>query len=300
MPSLNVNVPSWQPDLSRRADAQSSGNDVGWRLHDQDPSALGVGLPANLQLLLQPALLFVVSATIFVVLKSTDFLAVDGGLRPLEIYHNQTFFLSGNEHLLYPLDVYLWSRLLQCFGFAARTPIEFLAITQAMNAFAAAGCVTIMFIWCRRITSQRFVPFAISIAYGSSRAFLAHATNAAEPMVGLFWSFLAAMLVAASLSREKRLLCFAGGVILALSMATYMSMVLIGPSLCLLIWKWPPSPVQRVSRATQLASFLSGCILGAIVIYGTAYYLSGTRDIVSMLHRLGAYLPKGYGEESVL
>ena len=95
---------------------------MGWRLHDQDPSALGVGLPANLQLLLQPALLFVVSATIFVVLKSTDFLAVDGGLRPLEIYHNQTFFLSGNEHLLYPLDVYLWSRLLQCFGFAARTP----------------------------------------------------------------------------------------------------------------------------------------------------------------------------------
>ena len=96
----------------------------------------------------QAALIFVVSAIVFISLRSTQYLAVDGAIRALEVYRNPHPFVHGNNHLLYPIDILEWTCLLQALGISPLDPFQFMADAQAMNAVAAASCLAMFYLFC--------------------------------------------------------------------------------------------------------------------------------------------------------
>jgi hypothetical protein len=236
---------------------------------------------------LEMAAVLLAAAIVFIGLRTSNYLAVDGGLRAVQVYRADGPFLHGNNHLLYPVHVHWWATLVRALGFSPDSAIEYLAVTQAMNAVAAAGVVALLYGSMRGIGVTVGVAALVSDAYAFSRAFSAHATAAAEPMTGFFWSAAAAALVLTGFAWSRRTLCLAGGALFALAMATYQSMVLILPAVMLLVWMWPPragaTPPMSARATTALA--VAGFALGLALVYGAAYSWSGTHDPVAMLQR---------------
>jgi hypothetical protein len=236
----------------------------------------------------QAPIFFILEAILFLLLRTSNYLAVDGALRPLQVYQLGRPLLSGNNHLLYPINVYVWSILIRSLGIHVINPFAFLASIQAMNAIAAAAFVTILYALCYKLTNRIAVSLLVAISYGLSRAVLAHATNSAEPTVGLFWSGLSFALAAYGVSRHKNWASTVGGFLLALTMATYQSMVFIGVPIVFLLWQWPHHQSKdRVlrSRIFAVTYFVAGVVLGIPIIYGSVYYASGTQTAVGMIVR---------------
>ena len=90
---------------------------------------------------LSAVLVFLIFLTLFLSFRSKQYTAVDGALRCLEVYHRQSIFFLGNNHLLYPANIFLWSRALDLIGLKASNVFEYLSASQAMNCTAAAGCL---------------------------------------------------------------------------------------------------------------------------------------------------------------
>ncbi len=238
--------------------------------------------------MLEAATLFLVAAVGYIVLRSSDYVYASGATRAFQVYYCREPFLHTNEHMLYPVNIFLWTRALYKIGLSATTPSQFIGFAQAMNAIAAGGVLSILYLLCAVVTNQPRLSLLASASYGVSRAFVTHATNSSEPMAGLFWSLLAVLLAGASLRLGKPLLGLLGGAALLLSMATYQGMVLIGPAILVLIWYWPEQSLEHhpaASRIRSIAFFLTGCVAGLFVIYGSAYYLSGARGLLPIMRR---------------
>lgn len=231
-------------------------------------------------------LVFLIFSTLFLSFRSKQYTAVDGAVRCVEVYYRQGLFFQGNNHLLYPANILLWSRALDFIGLKAANAFEFLSISQAMNGTAAAGSLAILYLLTWFATSSLGISWCVVFGLGFARAFLLHATNSAEPMVGLFFSFCAVLIVVLSLRRGWITTLFLGGLFFALAMATYQSMVLIAPLAGLLCLGWPHRTatardvvVRAVVRATVL---VAGTAVGLIVIYGIAYWYQGARTTGQM------------------
>jgi hypothetical protein len=237
------------------------------------PSAIGV---------------FVCFAITFLVLRTHQYVAVDGALRCLEVYHRQELFFHANNHLWYPANIFLWSQALSWFGLKAGTPVEFIELSQALNAVAAAACLGAVYILLWIATSSARLSLLAVTAYGFSRAFLLHATNSAEPVVGLCYSALAILLVVEALRRNKTwLLPFAGGC-LGMAMASYQSMVLITPLAVLLGFGWSDADGKKgslSSRLMRVARIFVGQFVAVVGTYGWAYWKSGETNVRGMIHR---------------
>jgi hypothetical protein len=148
----------------------------------------GISYPA------QAAVVFVASVVVFLLLRTSDYLAVDGGIRALQIYQLGRPFLHPNNHLLYAFNVYAWTTVLRLLGFHLNDPFSFLAAAQAMNAVAAAGCLTMVYCVSFKVTNRAALAALVTVGFAFSRAFIVHAINSAEPMVGLLWSGVSMML----------------------------------------------------------------------------------------------------------
>ena len=207
----------------------------------------------------------------FALLRSRHYTAVDGAVRCLEVFHRRELFFHGNNHLLYPADVFGWHRLLGLFGVRAGSPLEYLALTQLLNALAAAGCVAVLWRLVHLATGSWRASLGAVLLFGSSRAFLLHATNAAEPMLGLFWSLLAVLVLALSLPERGTWGALVAGALFALALATYQSMILLVPAAVVLCTA--RHPVRR------LLALAAGGLAGAMAIYGLAYEAMGIPGI---------------------
>ncbi|MGH8012134.1 MAG: hypothetical protein ACREQ4_06535 [Candidatus Binataceae bacterium] len=169
-----------------------------------------------------------------------------------------------------------------------------------MNALAAACCVAMLFAVIHTVTDKIEIAIVFTAIFAFSRAFVLHATNAAEPIMGLFWAFLSVLVVMFSLAHRRSWVSIAGGFMLAFAMATYESMVLIAPALVLMIWGLPGMPRPRAASylaAKRIAWFCAGYVLGILSIYGVSYRLSGIhgfRNLVAALLQPGGE-PRVYG-----
>jgi hypothetical protein len=229
----------------------------------------------------QLALVFTLSVLFFLSLRTSDYLAVDGALRALQVYQLGRPFLHPNNHLLYAINVYAWSAFVGWLGIHPKDPFAFLRIAQAMNAIAAAGFLTMLYGFCYNLTNRAAIACLVTIGCGLSRAFFAHAINSAEPMVGLFYSGLSTNLAIYGITRRRIWACIAAGGMLALAMETYQSMALIGPAVVFLIWRWP----GRQARIFSTLGLISGFTAGVFVIVGAAFYWAGARSGSDILHR---------------
>ena len=171
------------------------------------------------------AAIFGCFALLYASLRSRDIFATDGAHRCLEVFHRQAIFFHENNHLLYPVNVLAWTRLIAALGMKPNGPFEFYRIAELMNCFAAAASLAIVFLLIQwTISSWRFALGAV-VTLGLSKAFFSQATNANEAVVGLFWSLLAVLLLVLGLRARSLLLIFVSGLIFSLAMATYESMI---------------------------------------------------------------------------
>jgi hypothetical protein len=216
---------------------------------------------------------------VFISLHSSNFLAADGNYRCLEIWHRQDIFFHGAGHMLYPVDIFVWSRALTGLGFSLKTPFEFLSAVEILNAFAATASLAILFDLARTATKSAFVSVYVTSLLGLSYAFIAQATNGNEPMVGLFWSLLALRLVLYAVTKGSLSKLSAGAALFALSLATYQSMASLAIVALVIIYF-----TRQNSRAIYVATFVCSAIGATIAIYSPIYWLRGIRTIPLMIH----------------
>jgi hypothetical protein len=226
-------------------------------------------------------LVLVAFLCLFALLRTRNIFEVDGASRCLEVFRRQTLFFHGNNHMLYPVNVLVWNRLVGALGFRPNGAEEFFAITQWMNCLAGAGCLAIIFYLMYLLTSSVRIAFGVALAYGLSRAFLLHATNAAEPLAGVFWSLLAMCFAALSLKRKSNWPIILSALLFSLAMATYQSTIFLAPAALVLIWQGRPSPEGRrvlsVARIAAVCEFTLAGIAACAAIFGWAYWRQGFR-----------------------
>ena len=221
---------------------------------------------------------FVGATALFAVLHSRQYTEVDGALRCLDVLRRQRLFFHGNNHLLYPANVLAWSRLAGLLGIRATTPEAFLRLTALMNSCAAAGCVALVFALVRRFTGSVVAALGAAVGLAFARAFLLHATASAEPMVGLWWSLLGVAVPAYGGEAPAVWRFVLAGALLALSVATYQSMIFAAPVLVVLcvVPSAPGAPRVRTVARNLLAVGLTA-VVALAAIFGAAALAQGER-----------------------
>ena len=226
-------------------------------------------------------LVFAISAAVYIALRSHDVLAVDGAIRAL-ITFNQPAEIVLGTHMLHNFWVVAWVRLLALFSYHPADFIAYWRAAQIMNGLAAAACTGFLYDIIRRTTGSALVATFAALAWGASHAVLLHATNSAEPLIGLLWSIFAlALTLHATRLRSYSLLILAG-ISLAIAMASYRSMVFMGLACGLLTLLSPAaSRWQAIRRAATLTgSFL----LSLAAIFGYVAHLQGARTLADASH----------------
>ncbi|HTQ62320.1 MAG TPA: hypothetical protein VMI32_18990 [Candidatus Solibacter sp.] len=252
------------------------------------------------------ALVFVVFATFFTLFRSSSIFTVDGATRCLEVFRLQTIFFHPNNHMLYPVDVLFWNHVIGGLGFRAASAEQYFAHTELMNCFAAAGCLAIFFYLANLVSSSLTHALGVVLAYGLSRAFLLHATSAAEPMVGILWSLLAMCFAVVALWRKSDWPIVVSALLFSLGMATYQSTIFLAPAAILLIWlgrtNRDGSRLFSPARFVELGEFTLTGVAGCALIFGWAYWREGfrhPRELVEHFFAHGdarAYLGVGIGK----
>jgi hypothetical protein len=243
---------------------------------------------------------------IFTELRSKDMFGVDGAFRCLEVYRRKILFFHENNHLLYPANVLIWSRISKTVGREPSTPEGFFAMAQLMNCVAGAGCLAILFYLTYRASSSGWLALGVAASYGFSRAFLIHSTNSAEALMGVFWSLLALSCASLAVKYASSWPLIGSGLLFSLAMATYQTTIFLAPAAIALFWygrsKAADEAFRWRSRAYDLAIFVWAGLVGCVLIFGLAYRYEGIHGPVNMLtnffvHRdARAYLGVGVGK----
>ena len=238
---------------------------------------------------------FVAFFVLFALLRTKNILAVDGGIRCLEVYRRQSLYFDINNHLLQPAHVWAWTRAAGMLGHKVDSPFQFYSLVQLMNCFAGAACLAILFALMYSVVSSWRLALAVTIGYGFTKAFLEQATNANEAPMGLFWSFLALFFAALCFRVKSNWPVVVSAMIFALAMATYQTMILLFPAAIVLIWtsrsaKAVDSHANQKSGRTGLAPELRAFAIFALVgvattacIFGLAYWTMQIRSPLAMV-----------------
>jgi hypothetical protein len=222
--------------------------------------------------------LFCAFLLLFLLFPSQHYTAVDGAMRCLGVLHESRLSLRGNNHLLYPFWVFLWSKLSAAIGIHATSPFEFIRVTEAMNSVLAAASIALLFTLINLFTDLPIATLC-TLLFGFSTALLLHATNSAEPVVGLFFAVLGTSLLATGLRRGKDAFLIAAGISFALGLASYQAMATIaGVGVFLVIW-WAASVrggggILRYAWV-RLGLVCLGGVVGICGIFTAAYAYQG-------------------------
>jgi hypothetical protein len=258
--------------------------------------------PSNRRIIFPFIGVWIVFAFVYLTLRSNQFTAVDGALRSMQVYWRRPPYIGSNNHLLYPANVYAWSEFLKAFGARWNGPVEFVRLIQAMNAFFGAGAAALVYLLIRRLAGVNAPALAGALIFGISHAVLMHATNSAEPVVGLFVSLAAAAIAIEGIERDKIGWLMLSGFLLALALANYESMFLIAPSLLLMaaLLSGPDCKLEELSfsrldfpsnldeaaiRLKRVFAMAAGVFIGVIAIYGTAFHGAGIHSPRVMIFR---------------
>lgn len=243
--------------------------------------------------LLAAALVFVMFACFFLALRSSDIGAVDGAVRCLEVFRRGRIFFHENNHLLYPVNVLVWTRFLSHLGLRASNPAEFYALAQTMNCVVAAGCLAMIFYLSLSLFSSFGLALGLVLGYGFSKAFLLHATNSAEPVVGLFWSLLGMCFASILVKRGSHLSVILSALCFSLAMATYQSMIFLAPAAIALIWQGgyfrDGGAFFSRARLFELGEFILTGVVACAVLFGWAYWHQGLRSPDELIGRFFAH-----------
>jgi hypothetical protein len=251
--------------------------------------ARGAESLVNARLLRNATAVFIGFAGFYALLRSKNILAVDGAHRCLEVYRRQSAFLNGNNHMLYPVDVLVWTRLVAALGLRPTGPIQFFSNAELMNCLAGAASLAILYLLLSFAVSPGWLALGVTVGYGFSKAFFDQATNAAEPLVGVFWSFLAMLFAVLLFKVRSNWPIVVSGFLFSLAMATYQSTIFLAPAAIVLILHSRSTERQHAffdsTRCLAIGLFALGGLFGCMLIYGCAYRLVGITSVAGMLKR---------------
>jgi len=275
---------------------------------DEQLSGLGVALNdvRKTEIKIPMIVLFVSTVILFAALRSRDMFTVDGAVRCLEVFRRHALFFHENNHMLYPADVLIWSRIAGAMGIRPITPQGFFATTELMNCVAAAGCVAIVFYLSNLASCSTGLAIATAAAYGLSRAFLFHATSAAEPMVGVLWSFVALGCGLFALKSTSIWPMISSGLLFSLGLATYQSTIFLAPAVIALFWYGRTQAnggrIQWLLCVRDATVFVSAGVVGCLFVFGWAYRRMGRTTVAEIVHNFfrhpdaGSYLGVSIGK----
>ena len=205
-----------------------------------------------------PAIIFLTTLALYATFPSNQYTAVDGSLRCLPYMNSTKWELHGNNHMLYPVNVMLWSRIMATlFNMKPKDPFDFIRIIELMNSFFAAVGVAMFFLILKKATSNIKISILGACALAFSNAFIVNAVNSNEPMVGFTISTLAIISTYAWLKSDRIFLGFIGAFLLSFSMATYQSMFLIAPSLIALSILFPYTRIANTAIIRNALTYIS-------------------------------------------
>ena len=222
----------------------------------------------------------------YILCRSNNFFEVDGPHRVFDVYNAKEPFLHPNSHLLFPINFLIWNDLLTLVIGPAGDLIEYCRRSQCLNSVCMGIAVANLFLCSTKITTSIWVPLFISFCFGSASAVMLHGTNCSEPVIGF-----TASTVAISLLLKKKspgiidlVLCMFAGIMLALAMANYQTMVFVGPGcLALALFGWRENKVSIFPNRAIL--FLMGCVFGTILFFLVPYWLDGTGGLGACIAR---------------
>ena len=84
--------------------------------------------------------IFIASASLFIILRTQQYLAVDGAIRCLSVYWQGRPAAGGNNHLLYFVDVFVWTKALFARGCARDKRLRFRAV-DPLDERACSGWI---------------------------------------------------------------------------------------------------------------------------------------------------------------
>jgi hypothetical protein len=200
--------------------------------------------------------------------------------------------------MLYPIHVYLWFNIWKFIGVDVQDIFQFISLIQRMNSFAAALSLGLFFLILTHLANNlRSATFG-TLALGFSSAFMHHATNSAEPMVGFFLSMIALIFSYAAVQKENNVLYYLGSFFLVYAMATYQSMFAIFPGIAIMIFVFLLLKKNKtIHIVKRLSTYTLFCFINIMIIYGTSYYLGGRSQFQSItkLFLPGFYVGSVYG-----
>jgi hypothetical protein len=241
------------------------------------------------RLLLIPTAVFIAFLVAFAVLRSSNIFGVDGAHRAFGVYRAKSLFFQDNNHLLYPTNVWAWIHVTRVVGLKTQAPLKFFSAVELMNCFAGAACLGMLSFLIYLTVPIWRLSIAVTVAYGMSKAFLEQATNANEPLVGVFWSFVAILFAMFSFRIKSTWPIFVSGFLFAMAMASYESAVFLAPVAIVLVWESrfekQGNDLINWRQCTGILSLGLGGLLGILCIFGWAYHAEGTVSGTTLVKR---------------
>jgi len=240
-------------------------------------STVNRGMGASLTPQRAPLAAFLIAACfflLFLALRTNNFTSMDGALRCLGVFFKGDRF-HDNNHMLYPFWISMWARVNDLLGIHASDAFQFIRISQAMNAFAAASSVGFLYLLIEPLAGLRAAVLG-SLAFGFSGALTVQATTSDEAPAGLFFALLALVILASGVRNSNPIAVFLAGFCMTLGLASYEAMgTVVGPAILLCCF-WPVSPSgqsQPIVRRLVIAA--AGGAVGVFIVYGWAYASQG-------------------------
>jgi len=211
---------------------------------------------------------------LFVALRTNDFAGVDGALRCLGVFFKGDRF-HDNNHMLYPFWVGVWAKANSLLGIRAQDAIQYLRMTQCMNAFAASAVIGFLYYLIESVSNMKAAILG-SLMFGFSSTVTLQATTSDEPVAGLFFATLSLAILAFGIKHSSAAAVFVAGFAMSAALASYEAMGTVVGAAILVCCFWPADSSARpfgVMRRLLIAG--AGSAVGVLVVYGWAYASQG-------------------------
>ena len=234
-----------------------------------------------------PIIIFFAALTLYSIFPSNQYTAVDGSLRCLLYMDSGKWELHGNNHMLYPVNVILWSRIISSlFNIRPQDPFSFIRMIELMNSFFASLAVAVFFLILKRVTSNLKVSILGACALAFSNAFIVNAVNSNEPMAGFTISIISVVFTYLWLDSNKIFLGFVGALLLSLSKGIYQSMFFIAPPMILLVILFSIKKGKAIAARNALAYIFFISVSYLAIYFLSHWIINGERSFQGILKKL--------------
>jgi len=217
-------------------------------------------------------LIFFFFTVLFHVFNSNTYDAADGNFRCMEVFSSHELYIHGNNHMLYPLHIYYFNKLLERLGVVSKDGFEYFRHSTIMNEVSGALSLAVIYLILLMLTASELYSLAGVLCIGFSRSFIECAINPNEAMVGFFFSILAVWMFYLSVEKKKVLYGCIAGFLLSYASATYRSMVLVlFPILLVYLYRIFSNKEERTAYLKIAFAFIFAMIVSMIAIYSFCY-----------------------------